>query len=88
MCIKATPKTLSTGGGTDTEGGTYSSPEELWAAELQPAEVAGEKPAFYSKAIDYWEKVPASVDGVLGVRLSTKSYNHQKNYLGIYKVIL
>ena len=59
-------------GGSDTHGKTYESVEKMWEAELQPA-AGGGKPAFFEKAIAYWGGVPASVDGVLGVRAFSMS---------------
>eukprot|EP00124_Ichthyophonus_hoferi_P000745 Ihof_evm5s30 gene=Ihof_evmTU5s30 len=48
----------------------YSTVEELWQKELKagsPAKVGEtEKPQWYQKAEDYWESVPATVNGVLG----------------------
>jgi protein N-terminal methyltransferase len=49
------------GGGTDADGTRYKSAEELWAKEKKK----GAK-KWYGSAIEYWNSVPATVDGTLG----------------------
>lgn len=49
--------------GHDSTGRQFASREDLWAAE------AGDdaaREAWYAKGLEYWEKLPASVDTVLG----------------------
>ena len=43
----------------------YSDIGEMWKHELSDVDANGNK-AWYSKAVDYWNKQPATVDGVLG----------------------
>lgn len=49
--------------GLDADGTRYGSVEELWAKEAQKKN--GLK-NWYGSAIEYWNAVPATVDGVLG----------------------
>lgn len=55
--------------GTNTLGEKYSSVDEMWRKELPAGSQEGDKkPEWYTKGVDYWANVPATVDGVLGVR--------------------
>jgi protein N-terminal methyltransferase len=56
-------------GGTDTQGGKYQSIQELWVAELgkQAEQECGDRPqTWYPKAVDYWNAIPATIDGMMG----------------------
>lgn len=62
---------VSTIPGSDTQGVTYNSAEELWTSEFgigKEAEevVESKKKEWYKKGVDYWCGVDASVNGVLG----------------------
>lgn len=55
--------------GKSTLGDAYSSVEEMWQKEVGDGKKeADKKPEWYTKGVDYWRDVPATVDGVLGVR--------------------
>lgn len=51
--------------GRDTNGRDYDTVEEMWSRELK-GDLDDRKTGWYGKAIDYWSKVPATRDGVLG----------------------
>lgn len=51
--------------GGDTQGKEYASVEEMWKTELQ-GDLDNKETGWYGKAIAYWEKIPPTVDGVLG----------------------
>eukprot|EP01060_Flectonema_neradi_P035294 TRINITY_DN6456_c4_g1_i2.p1 TRINITY_DN6456_c4_g1~~TRINITY_DN6456_c4_g1_i2.p1 ORF type:complete len:262 (+),score=48.99 TRINITY_DN6456_c4_g1_i2:48-788(+) len=51
--------------GSDTEGKNYGSLQEMWDSELSEKDSDG-KELWYKKAVEYWKKQPATVDGVLG----------------------
>ena len=51
--------------GIDSDGKSYKSLQDMWAHELKEKNESG-KELWYSKAVEYWEKQPATVDGVLG----------------------
>ena len=72
--------------GSDSKGATYANPEALWAAELKSTGEEG-KPAFFTTAIDYWGTVPASVDGVLGVRVRLRC-RHKDSWIFLLFIIL
>lgn len=52
-------------GGSDTKGHQYETTDDMWKNELQ-GDLYDSKTGWYGKAIAYWEKTPATVDGVLG----------------------
>lgn len=54
--------------GHDSEGKIYSSTKEMWEEEIggEAAEAQQRTKEWYNKGVGYWEKVEASVDGVLG----------------------
>ena len=82
--------------GSDTNGFTYQSYDQMWRSQLDPLYIeanksasavvstpaqsaaaeeskeasqlpaSGSKQAWYSGSVDYWNKQPATVDGVLG----------------------
>eukprot|EP01065_Artemidia_motanka_P025975 TRINITY_DN30912_c0_g1_i1.p1 TRINITY_DN30912_c0_g1~~TRINITY_DN30912_c0_g1_i1.p1 ORF type:complete len:256 (+),score=93.44 TRINITY_DN30912_c0_g1_i1:75-842(+) len=51
--------------GSDTEGKKYENVDAMWKHELSGKSSDG-KLEWYSKAVEYWEKQPPTVDGVLG----------------------
>ncbi|RNF24946.1 SAM-dependent methyltransferase [Trypanosoma cruzi] len=51
--------------GCDTDGQTYKSAEEMWAAELR-GNLYDAETGWYGRSLQYWSKVPATVSGVLG----------------------
>ncbi|KAK3257780.1 hypothetical protein CYMTET_33145, partial [Cymbomonas tetramitiformis] len=51
--------------GVDSNGKAFGSVEELWSAELGNVDSSG-KDTWYTKGIEYWDNVDATVDGVLG----------------------
>jgi protein N-terminal methyltransferase len=51
--------------GHDTDGAEYDAVEQMWEKELV-GDVNDKQTGWYGKAISYWEKVPPTVDGVLG----------------------
>lgn len=57
--------------GFDTQGQQYESIDEMWKQEVEGEKSSlfnkvGTKQDWYEKGEKYWEKVPATVDGVLG----------------------
>ena len=55
--------------GFDTLGQQYESIEEMWKVEVEGQESSlfnkvGNKQDWYQKGEQYWEKVPATLDGV------------------------
>lgn len=55
--------------GHDSEGKKYSNTKEMWAEEIgegEAAEAQYRTKEWYNKGVGFWEKVEASVDGVLG----------------------
>eukprot|EP00026_Physarum_polycephalum_P013807 Phypoly_transcript_14250.p1 GENE.Phypoly_transcript_14250~~Phypoly_transcript_14250.p1 ORF type:complete len:265 (+),score=29.15 Phypoly_transcript_14250:158-952(+) len=53
--------------GSDTQGGTYSSIQDLWVNELgKPGEEDQKEVTWYPKAVDYWNNIPATIDGMMG----------------------
>mmetsp|Transcript_12767 Transcript_12767/g.21666 ORF Transcript_12767/g.21666 Transcript_12767/m.21666 type:complete len:269 (+) Transcript_12767:122-928(+) len=52
--------------GSDSQGNIYDSVNEMWSKELLEKESASDKPKWYQQGIDYWDKIPPTVDGVLG----------------------
>lgn len=51
--------------GTDTDGAEYQTVDEMWNNRLQ-GDVNDPNKGWYGKAIQYWAKVPPTMDGVLG----------------------
>eukprot|EP00854_Cymbomonas_tetramitiformis_P027395 gene27395-33752_t len=49
--------------GVDSNGKAFGSVEELWSAELGNVDSSG-KDTWYTKGIEYWDNVDATVDGV------------------------
>jgi protein N-terminal methyltransferase len=57
--------------GFDTLGQQYESIDEMWKVEVEGHKsslfnTVGNKQDWYQKGEQYWEKVPATLDGVLG----------------------
>ena len=50
-------------GGQDNEGKRYKNVGEMWSQEVATPSA---KDCWYTKGVDYWSKVEATVDGVLG----------------------
>lgn len=51
--------------GSDSEGRKYASTDEMWAQELK-GDLYSRDEGWYGKALNYWSKAPATVNGVLG----------------------
>jgi len=51
--------------GTDGEGKTYNSLEEMWRSEMYSKE-EGKGEGWYDKGLNYWQEAKADIDGVLG----------------------
>jgi protein N-terminal methyltransferase len=49
--------------GTDTNGESFESLEEMWSTEITTEE---SRETWYKQGVDYWTKTEATVDGVLG----------------------
>lgn len=53
--------------GTDGDGRLFTNAEEMWREEIgEEGDSQKKKTQWYDKAVQYWEGVEASVDGVLG----------------------
>ena len=52
--------------GADTNGKQYNSAQEMWSAELGTGDLYDPAKGWYGKSLSYWEKVPATIGGVLG----------------------
>jgi protein N-terminal methyltransferase len=53
--------------GSDTNGKQYTSAQEMWKAELGTCEdLYDPAKGWYGKSLAYWEKVPPTMEGVLG----------------------
>jgi len=52
--------------GSDTQGGKYSSIQDFWVSELGKPDEDNKEITWYPKAIDYWNGVPATIDGMMG----------------------
>ena len=53
--------------GKDTDGKEYKSAQDMWKAELGASEdLYDPDKGWYGKSLAYWEKVPATIGGVLG----------------------
>eukprot|EP00123_Amoebidium_parasiticum_P012266 comp21232_c1_seq1/m.28915 comp21232_c1_seq1/g.28915 ORF comp21232_c1_seq1/g.28915 comp21232_c1_seq1/m.28915 type:complete len:246 (-) comp21232_c1_seq1:302-1039(-) len=61
----------------------YSTLEELWQKELKDVDESSGKKIWYKKAEDYWQNVPATVNGVLGgyAYLSSIDLKSSKTFL-------
>lgn len=51
--------------GTDTDGAEFDTVEQMWNDRLK-GDLNDPKKGWYGKAIQYWAKVPPTMDGVLG----------------------
>ncbi|KAG5620120.1 hypothetical protein H5410_005338, partial [Solanum commersonii] len=59
------PLTQMETGGLDSDGRTFKNAEEMWREEVGDGDPQ-KKFQWYSKGINYWQGVEATVDGVLG----------------------
>ncbi|QDZ25261.1 alpha-N-methyltransferase [Chloropicon primus] len=66
--------------GQDTEGKRYKSADDMWRQEVS---TPFDKGCWYQKGIDYWDKIEASVDGVLGGfgTISPNDLKHSQSFL-------
>mmetsp|Transcript_4069 Transcript_4069/g.10286 ORF Transcript_4069/g.10286 Transcript_4069/m.10286 type:complete len:209 (-) Transcript_4069:220-846(-) len=67
-------------GGQDSDGNRYRNAGEMWEQEVATPSA---KDCWYTKGIDYWNKVDATVDGVLGGfgRISPNDLKHSNAFL-------
>lgn len=52
--------------GRDSTGKEYTDAKEMWAHELASNDLYDKSKGWYGKALSYWEKTPATINGVLG----------------------
>eukprot|EP00994_Dinema_validum_P001839 NODE_1383_length_983_cov_45.997859_g1066_i0.p1 GENE.NODE_1383_length_983_cov_45.997859_g1066_i0~~NODE_1383_length_983_cov_45.997859_g1066_i0.p1 ORF type:complete len:274 (+),score=100.06 NODE_1383_length_983_cov_45.997859_g1066_i0:58-822(+) len=65
MPSKAAKKGAPTWGGEDSKGVAYATVQDMWKAELAENTPGGQK-TWYTKAVQYWDAAPPTVNGVLG----------------------